>query len=110
MSRERGLLGKKVTNLYSLAMDRNLVQKLAQKHSIGEKITTTIEYSCLDRRGEPTAMVTLRRLQDDGLVDIKAAEEIKNEFELASPNVKRRLEEQYLGIPKLLLEDPAIYG
>jgi len=92
-------------------MDRALVQKLAQKHANGETITITVDYSCLDQGEEhQQAMATLLQWAEEGLIDIKAAEQISNEFERANPNVKPKLEEQYLRVRRLCLEDPAIIG
>jgi len=91
-------------------MHTDLVQNLALKYASGERITITIDYSCLDKRGATPAMTILNGLQDNGLVEIKAAKEIEDEFERTNPNVKTKLEEQYLGASKLVLKKTAIFG
>jgi len=91
-------------------MDRDLVQKLAQKHPIGDRITITVDYCCLDRNGESVDMATLRQWQDYGLVEIVATEAMEEEWDATNPNVKDKLRDQVLRLEKIFPEYPSEIG
>jgi hypothetical protein len=85
------------------------MERVAPEYADGERITITVDFSCLDKKQQPD-MATLRQWQEDGLVEIRKAEEIENEFRQANPHVREKLKEQYFNIDPLRLEDPAIFG
>lgn len=68
-----------------------------------QKITVTTDYSCIDQF-EKQDMATLRRWHDEGLIELQGTEAMINEFERTSPHVKALLEQQYLGLEKLIPE------
>lgn len=86
---------------------RHVRDKLANR----QKITVTTDYSCLDKRErEQQDMATLRRWHDEGLIELQGTEAMIEEFERASPGVKARLEQQYLGLEKLIPEFGTVLG
>ena len=87
------------------------MERVAQKYASGERITITVDFSCLEREEEKQGdMAALIQWQEDGLVEISAAEEIIREFERANPEIRPRLEEQYLSVDRLLRQKPAIFN
>ena len=88
---------------------KSLMERVAQKYANGDRITITVDFSCLDKKKQPD-MAALIQWQENGLVQMSGAEEIIKEFERANPNVRERLEEQYLCIDPLLRQKPAIFN
>lgn len=84
---------------------RHVRDKLANR----QKITVTTDYSCLDKC-EQQDMATLRRWHDEGLIELQGTEAMIEEFERASPSVKAKLEQQYLGLEKLIPEFGTVLG
>jgi len=80
--------------------DSKLPERLANKLAAGQRITITVEYSCLDKVQQEN-MTTLRRWHDEGIVELQGTEAMIIEFEKTSPGVRARLEEQFLGLTKL---------
>lgn len=87
------------------------MERLTRKCERRETITVTVDYSCLDKRGESEDMIKLRNLSQRGFIEMKATEHMDKEFYESSPaGVRAKLREQFEFYEKLYPEDPAIIG
>lgn len=83
---------------------RNIISKLKS----GRSVTVTVDFSCLDKLIQPD-MEAVWGL-NKGILELKAAKDIVDEFDKANPNVKQKLMEQYLGLSKLKPSPGAVFG
>ena len=87
------------------------MERIRQKCRRRKTIMVTVDYSCLNKKGESEDMIKLRERSQKGLTNMKGTEHMDKEFyETSPPTVRARLREQFEFFQKLYPEDPAIIG
>jgi len=72
-------------------------------------ITITVDYSCLDKVKQQD-MDILQNYEQRGVIELKAAITMDDEFNKANPDVQSRLREQYLGLEKIKPSPGAVFN
>ena len=85
---------------FGFMRDNELLEYIDNKLTHGKPITVTADYSCLDKEQQPD-MDTIWGWSGKGIIKLEGTEAMVKEFDKASPNVREKLEEQYLRLDKL---------
>jgi len=80
--------------------DNELLELIISRLTNGKSITMTLDYSCLDKKQQPD-MDPIWDWNRTGMIELKGTEELVREFDKAGPDIREKLEEQYLKLGKL---------
>jgi len=89
--------------------DHELLKWINDKLVNGEKLTVTVDYSCLDKVQQPD-MSAIWSWNREGIIEITGTIELATEFDKASPGVREKLKDQYLPLDKLKPSPGAVFG